>query len=284
MAFLVDTAFTQFHNKINLSGDHRADANRRKDWVVSRLNTHFTILDAFSFGSIPKFTALREHADADVMVVLHWSKHIKDRQPATVLLNVKNALGTTAASVRRNGQAVSLKFNTWPAVDIVPAARFKDSAGVTTHYEIPDMNRGIWLPTYPRKHASQIQNFAGTHGANFRQVIKMVKHWNRRQAVPLQSYHIEVIALQMTTSWNDIPWAIFKWFEAASQAVRFCWHDGANVGGYLTHDQSTKAEARLREVTSIARPAWSATYRRADHQTAIRLWKSIFGSEFPAYG
>jgi hypothetical protein len=101
-------------------------------------------------GSIPRFTALKAHADVDVMAVLHFGKHIKDRNPSEVLLNVKNALGTgQAGRGRRNGQAVTVTFQSWPNVDVVPASRLTNNDGVVTGYEIPDMNREVWLPTNP---------------------------------------------------------------------------------------------------------------------------------------
>src|SRR4051794_20205318 len=96
MAGLVNDAFEQFHTTINLPGDHRTTANARKDWIVGRLRPHFTILDARTMGSIPKYTALRDHADLDVLVVLHHGLHIKDKTPARVLENVRQKLGTGA--------------------------------------------------------------------------------------------------------------------------------------------------------------------------------------------
>src|SRR5216117_3322158 len=36
--------FEQFHTTINLPGDHRTLANARKDWIVGRLRSSFTIL------------------------------------------------------------------------------------------------------------------------------------------------------------------------------------------------------------------------------------------------
>jgi hypothetical protein len=54
-------------------------------------------------------------------------------------------------------------------------------------------------------------------------VIKMLKHWNRRQPVKLQSYHIEVIALKLATSWTEYSWPIYQWFQSAQSETHFCW-------------------------------------------------------------
>lgn len=284
MAVTVDDAFKQFHATINLSGDHRATANARKDWIVSRLRPTFTIVDAFAFGSIPKFTALSGHADADVLVVLHYGKHLKDRQPATVLSNVKTALGNVSSSVRRNGQAITVKFNSWPNVDVVPAAVIYTDDGKVNRYDIPDMHQGIWLPTRPRKHANEINAAASERGPVFRQVIKMAKDWSRRQAVRLQSYHIEVIALRHVSG-DSYPWAMLEWFKGANELLNWCWHEGHDITDYLAYDQRQKLGGPLRAAESSARSAWYLTCgMNANHREAIRIWKSIFGQRFPGYG
>jgi hypothetical protein len=63
MAYTVEAAFNGFYDAINLSGDHREIANARKDRVVQLLGKHFEILDAFTTGSIPRYTALAAIAD-----------------------------------------------------------------------------------------------------------------------------------------------------------------------------------------------------------------------------
>jgi hypothetical protein len=92
MAYTVDAFFNAFYDQINLSGDHRETANTRRNRIVELLKKDFEILEAFGTGSIPKFTALKDRADLDVMVALHYGKHIKDKQPSTVLQNVRDSL------------------------------------------------------------------------------------------------------------------------------------------------------------------------------------------------
>ena len=82
MPYTVPISFDTFHDNINLfGGDHRSTANGRRDDIVATLGKSFEIVEAFSTGSIPKFTALKSHADLDVMVALHYGKHIKDNTP-----------------------------------------------------------------------------------------------------------------------------------------------------------------------------------------------------------
>src|SRR5688572_2190486 len=125
MAYTVEAAFNEFYDAINLSGDHRSTANARKDALISLLSGKFDVLEAFGTGSIPRFTALKGRADVDVMVALHYGKHIKGKTPTQVLQDVREALAYKT-TVRKNGQAVTLYYDTWPNVDVVPVARVQD--------------------------------------------------------------------------------------------------------------------------------------------------------------
>ena len=282
----VDTGFHDFHDRINLPGNHRETANARKDWIASKLKPVYNILDTFTLGSIPKYTALREHADLDVMVVLHFGEHIEGKTPAEVLDDLRIMLGAGPGSVRRNGQAVTMRFKSWPNVDVVPASvRYADQeAKKVDYYSIPDMHRGEWLRTRPRKHSKAIASAAQLNGLKFRQVIKMIKEWNRRQEVQLQSYHIEVIALKMWHSFDDYSWAIYNWFEAAEENIWACFHEGVDIVEYLDGKYTTVLE-QLREARELASDGWYLTYNGRDrHQEAYAKWRKIFGSKFPAYG
>lgn len=284
MAWTTEVAFDDFYNEINLPGDHHGLANARRDWVLQRLrNNGIDVLEAIAFGSIPRFTALKEHADVDVLAVLHFTKHIKDRQPSEVLLNVKSALGTgQAGRGRRNGQAVTVTFQSWPNIDVVPASRIAKD-GVVTGYEIPDMNREVWLPTNPPEHSRAILAAVNQRGYRFRRVITMLKHWNRRQPVKLQSYHLEVIALKLATSWTDHSWPLYQWFQSAQSQTHYCWHAGQDITEYLTWEQAESINAQLKAAETAANTAWYKSYTD-DHAAAIAAWKSIFGQKFPAYG
>src|SRR5262245_22478012 len=119
MAYTVEYSFSQFHDAINLGGDYRETANTRRDDIVAKLSKTFAIVEAFATGSIPKFTALKGAADLDVMVVLHFTKHVSGKNPTEVLESVRKAVSEWRTGARKNGQAVTLYYTTWPNVDIV---------------------------------------------------------------------------------------------------------------------------------------------------------------------
>jgi hypothetical protein len=286
MAYTVDAAFDEFYTKINLDGDKREIANKRRDSVVSLLENHFEIMEAFASGSIPKFTALKG-ADVDVIVALHWSKHVKDKTPKQVLQAVRDALGQYRPGARKNGQAVTLRYETWPNVDIVPVSRVVDNANNITHYQVPNENTGTWIKSNPKKHAAEIETRSSTCGANFRRIIKMVKAWNAAHSDYLQSYHIEILALNVfNSSLDDTSWQVYRFFDDARAYLKSpLWHDLGYVDDYLTANDRAEVLKRFDTAKETSVSAWHATYgSNNDHKTAIAKWKQVFGDQFPAYG
>lgn len=289
MAYTLPVAFDQFYDAINLSGDHRAIANTRRAWLERALKGKLEVLETIAFGSIPRFTALSDHADVDVLVALHYGQHIKDKQPSTVLQLVREALAPLATtSIRRNGQAVTLTFESWPNVDVVPASRVTDpTTDAVLHYNIPDMHRGEWIATNPKEHARRVEGRASTCGRNFRRLITMMKHWNRlKNASRLQSYHVETIAIDTFTSdMGDLPWALLTFFGSARGKLDFHWSGNANVSAYLDYETRSQVHQSLTEAEALARAAWYAGYSKPDdHEEAIGLWRGVLGMKFPSYG
>jgi hypothetical protein len=287
MAYTVTAAFEQFFDTINLSGDHRDLANTRRDDVIATLKDKLAVNEAFATGSIPRFTALRGTADVDVIVALHYGKHIKDKNPSQVLQLVRDSLADYRTNVRKNGQAVTLYYKTWPNVDIVPAAQIADSSGNVSKYEIPDAIRERWLRSDPKGHGAAVDARSSICGATFRKLIKALKHWNETHGGFLQSYHVEVLALQtFSGQLSDVTWDAFQFFDKLANTVNVSlWHHGDQVDAYLSLSDRTELQSRAGRARDEARAAWHATYSaNNDHQAAITSWRRVFGDAFPAYG
>jgi hypothetical protein len=289
MPYTVEVSFDGFYEAINLSGDHREAANKRRDDIVATLEKKFTIVEAFSAGSIPKFTALKAHADLDVIVALHYGKHVKDKTPTQVLQSVRDALAEWRTGARKNGQAVTLYYNTWPNVDIVPVSQSTDSKGNITHYNVPDSNTNVWIASRPKTHAAAIESKASECGQNFRRIIKMVKHWNRTHSDYLQSYHIEVLALKIFSgNLDDTPWNVLRFFDnARSMLASSLYYETGFVDAYLSAADRAEVLKRFGTAHDWALSAWYAAASgnpKPNPKDAIEKWRQLFGDKFPAYG
>lgn len=287
MPYTVAVSFDRFYENINLAGDHREKANTRRDDIVATLSKSFDILDAFSTGSIPKYTALKQHADLDVMVVLHYGKHIKGKTPTQVLQSIRDALAEWRTGVRRNGQAVTLHYQTWPNVDVVPVSKTTNQDGEVLHYNVPNSNTNSWIESRPKSFSSAIEAKSAECGSNFRRIIKMIKHWNRFHGDFLSSYHIEVLAVKVFSGYlGDTPWYIFQFFVEALKLLRGpLWYDTGFADDYLSWADRQEVLKRFDKAVERSRIAWYKTCgSNDDDKGAIELWQQIFGNDFPNHG
>lgn len=287
VVWTVGAAFDNFYSSINLPDTHRSTANARRDDVAHYLGSKLKVMEAFNSGSIHRYTALKRYADLDVVVALHYAKHIEGKGPAKVLQSVRDALGEYRTNVRKNGQAVTLHYKTWPNVDIVPASRVVNDNGTVIEYRIPDMKSGIWIASNPRIHSNDIEQKSQKIGPLFRRTIKMVKWWNKKHSNYLQSYHIEVIALRaFDVNPGEYSWGIFKFFDKAVDLTSApLWHDKGFADNYLNFSDRQELLKRLKTARDIAGSAWYLTYgERNDHAEAIAKWRQLFGDKFPGYG
>lgn len=287
MPYTVAVSFDRFRQSIEPPSYQRETATKRKNHLVSLLEQDFTILDAFAMGSLPKYTAVKGYADLDVMVVLHYGKHIKNRKPSEVLQAVRDCLGDYRTNVRKNGQAVTLYYKTWPNVDIVPVSRVTNSDGSVSHYCVPNMHDESWIKSQPRKHEAELSGRNSDFGVQFKRIIKMIKWWNRQHSSYLSSYHIEVLALNILTgTFSSYSWNTFRFFDKSTELVQTpLWHHLGYADSYLDSTKRQEALKRLQSARDKSRDAWSRTYGdSSDHKRAIEIWRQIFGDEFPAYG
>lgn len=284
----IAASFDTFFAAINLSGDHRAIANARKERIVALLEKDFHIIDSFTTGSIPKFTALASEADLDVFVVLHFGKHIKDRTPLSVLTSIQDTLRGNVNRVRKNGQAVTLDYVTWPNVDIVPVSFTSADGTLTTpiqYYSVPNAHTGRWIPSNPKTHAAAIETRSATGGPNFRRIIKMIKYWNERHSAYLSSFHIEVLALRIcTATLQDLPWDLYQFFDRAIDLLgTSLYYEFGFVDDYLSPNDRSEVIRRIERARDTARNAWLAGYEQRVHD-ALSLWRQLFGEHFPSHG
>jgi len=154
------------------------------------------------------------------------------------------------------------------------------------------MHSEQWIRSRPRAHSKRMHDAASRHGTGFRRMVKMLKEWNRVHGAPLQSFHLEVLALKaLDTSGfgddDDHTWPLFQFFENATPLVReYLWYDDDFADDYLDAQGRDDLVALFVEMTALARRAWSYTYENEqdEEEAAIRAWKQILGPRFPAYG
>lgn len=282
MPYLMSSSFDKFIENITIGGDPKKVAIARRDAIIELLKEKFTILDSFPTGSLVRNTGLKNSSDADVMIVLHYSKHIENKTPKQLLESVQNALSDYDARViKKNGQAVTLYFKTWPNVDIVPAKRV--TVGLLHQLQIPDANTGRWIKTAPKIHDTRMAGIP----LRRRRLVRMVKCWNKAHSSYFLSYHIEKVALEITVA-NDIggwaeddwPWALTQYFKKAIEMTE----PSALISAEYGVEDWLQLRERLKRAHDISHEAWQAVYSDKDVEKAVGRLRVLFGDRFPAYG
>lgn len=285
MPYTVAASFEKFRANIELKSTYREIAQKRRERLISLLEKDFEILETFSTGSVPRFTAVKNHADLDIILVLHFGKHIKDKKPSQVLQDVRNVLAKYKTGVRKNGQAITLHYDTWPNVDIVPVSVTYNANGTVDHYNVPDANREKWIKSRPRKHSSTLLERNNICGDNFKRLIKMMKWWNYQHSDLMQSFHIETLALEtFHGQMNNFPWDVYYLFNNSADLVRrSLWYELNYVDEYLDFSKRQEVAKRLEAARDRACDAWLYT-KNNNAEKAIEKYRQIFGNEFPVYG
>ena len=167
-------------------------------------------------------------------------------------------------------------------VDVVPA--FNRSGG---GYLIPNSISQRWISTNPKKHDEIWTAQNAAHNGDLIPLIKMIKAWNKSINNFFQSFHLEVMALQILQSVR---------ISSYSSGVRYFFDKGRtyvikqnpdpagykhDVGAYLNTQQKIDNAVRRFETAykrALLAEDWANRYYIT---TAIQEWRKIFGNYFP---
>lgn len=283
MPYTIPVSFDKFIENISITGNQADIAESRCKSIVSLLDKEFHILEAFPLGSLVSGTSLSGFADADVMLVLNYGVHAENKSPTEFLQSVRDKLSEyNTRMAKKNGQAVTLYFKTWPTVDIVPAYRVTDNGSLYC-YKIPNVNNNSWVETRPKIHINNMKQASEPKI----HLIKMIKEWNRKHSSYLSSFHIEVMALSYENFYSDYAWHVFKFFEHMHTKIQTYIPSPSGLEGYvddyLSYSNRLEASNRIETALTKSREAWSAHYNNNDKESIEKFGK-LFGGRYPSYG
>jgi hypothetical protein len=170
-------------------------------------------------------------------------------------------------------------------VDVVPG--FNRQGG---GYLIPNSISKSWISTDPKKHVEIASNANTAHSGDLVPLIKMIKGWNKNSGNYFNSFHLEVLALQILTNIKitDFPSGMRFFFDKGRALIPTKNLDpagyGGDVGSYInTQEKIQEAVAKFQLAYDRAIKAEDYN-NRGNTQEAIEMWRKIFGDYFPAYG
>jgi hypothetical protein len=287
MVRTAELGFFELDRELALSDKHEEIARERCEHLIDLLSDEFSVVEAFPTGSIPRGTAVSGHADLDIIVVLDDWEWRGDR-PSQVLQRVRDHLAQYKdTQIRKNGQAVTMYYDSWPQVDVVPAGNeYEGFKSESDFLVIPDMTTEKWLQSRPRTHSRALEQQAEWSGFRFLDIVRMLKWWNLRHGQYLQSFHIETMAVEFAPfDISEYSWEISRLFDAAAKSLADYESPENYSEEYLNYKTRPEAVQRLEAAAKIASRAWYLTYDgRGQDKGAIDLWQQLFPDRFPSYG
>ena len=285
MAFTVQDSFEEFIRNISISCDYSDMIEERTNLVIKLLNKKFEALEIFPVGSLVTYTAIKGHINIDIVLVLHYSKYIRKQEPLALLKMIKRTLANYKVQItRKNTHAVTLKFNSPPNVNIIPASKVS-ADNVFSHYNIPSTDKDIWIPSNPKVHTQKMRDLSFYKG----QLVQIIKEWNLYHSSCLSSFHIDNMALTYEDKVNsDLPWHVCKFFKHMYDELETNMINPNGLGSYVDDylDSYTREEILkvIERTITKTYDAWYEVYSDKSHKMSIEIYRECFGERFPKYG
>jgi hypothetical protein len=283
----VDDAFKKCKTTLEITATEQAMAKRRHEDIRAAVRTSWTLTDDFLTGSYRRHTKTKRLKDVDIFVVIDSDgpqAQLRDLGPSAVLEALKEVLETTFSNVTIDGFACVVKYGADDEIasfDVVPAFKRRGSG-----WEIPDLERGDWISTNPKRHHEQSTKINNRCGQQFVPFVKMIKGINRNFDEPINpSFLLEVMAQGLV----DSPFGRYQdeitWFLAsAAEQITHDWPDPAKIGpivnGTMSAIERQAAAATLREWQHIAEGAVRLE-DRGEEKAAVEEWRRLFGNRMP---
>jgi hypothetical protein len=280
-------AFNQFADKITPTANQKVTMSGRRTKAHEVLQAAFAgsnmpLLKTKLIGSAGRNTVIRPLDDVDVFAVFDdsrvWNEYQRD---ATKLLyRVRDTLNSKySVTVGSRGQAVRLFFTESPNVEIVPAF-----AVTTGGYCIP--NGKPWQMTDPYVHETFLTRRNTELGGHLKRLTRFLKRWNAVHSRRFSSFHLELVVQETFSSiGTNSRENCHHFFEWAPQHLDVS--DPAGYSGSLMKGVSSSQRQAMTDALKAACERSSkalAAESAGNNAEAIRLWRIVFGDEFPAYG
>jgi hypothetical protein len=294
MATTIPASFLKFKQNLEITGLQAETVSTRQRSVREVLENGLEVLDTFLSGSYARSTMIAplKEADIDIIAVLndkyfHNYNNGQNNGHAGLLDLVKRTLKKTYTStpdISRDGQAVTIRFTDF-IVDVVPA--FNRQGG---GYIIANSITKNWIGTDPKKHVELISTSNKAHNGDLVPLIKMIKSWNRNNNKHFNSFHLEVLALEIfnNVTISDYPSGLRFFFDKGKELISKKNLDpagyGGDVGAYINSAEKIQVAVNKFQLAYERAIKAEDNARQGKIQDAINMWITILGDYFPAYG
>src|SRR5438128_795704 len=205
----VSERFNAFLENLKLTSDQVEDGKTKYKGVTRCLNTHYYSLNSDTANSIlvgswGKHTQIRPPRDIDALFPLQ--KSVYDRfqsrlgnKQSQLLQEVKDVLSGTYSTtkMRGDGQVVMVPFTSY-AVEVVPAFLLDNGK----YWVCNTHDGGKYVTFVPNAEAKNVTDSDTVTNGNTLHLIRMMKCWQGYCAVPMKSFHLELLTTEFLARWE----------------------------------------------------------------------------------
>ncbi len=270
--------------------DHRAYRTHQSR-VESSLGSAFAISKVERIGSYARGSAIRNHSDLDLLVVVRKGSLTRGGSivsPNTLLNNVRTALRRTFPRTLsgRDGQAVVVAFADGRSIDVVPGRWVDALDNGWPCYQIPDGDS--WLDTAPSLHNKHIGDGDYAAGGKLKSVVRLLKHWktSRKPALPLSAFHLELLLADygICNGARSLASCVADTLSLLEERACRPVPDPCGVSGLISAAGSDAKRARLLASVQVS-AAWArdAVFleQLCAYGQARARWTQVFNGAFP---
>ena len=236
-------------------------------------------------GAFSRNTSIQPLEDNKIDLFVQFNPDLGQRSTPVGLLNKLEGLLVEhypEATLSADKQAVLVKFPD-VAFHIVPCF-YQDKKG----YVIADAKNNKWRKTDPGIFYYALDDANNRHKGLLLPVIRIIKHWNRRNGDWFNDYYLELMVKQALdgVKFDSYVQAIKHVFKKAIHLVVFTIDDPSDFGKQMEglKDVFKMVEAMLSFQECHARIVKAEHYeKRGDLISAYKEWGKIFKADFPSY-
>lgn len=273
-----------FLQSIQLLIDNITVTDKQEENISSSVNNITSTLEddislklkeTFLNGSYERDTIIRPLDDIDIFAVLddnEWKDEFGNLpNPQSVLSKIKNFLNKQndyAGKVKQDRPCVTVTLSN-KSFDVLPAFELGEIG-----YQIPNYDLETWTLSYPKTLTESLDEAHRNYNYKLKDIIKVIKYWNRLNDKIVPSYHIEEVAIKIFyyDSFFNLENSIRKWFDEAENYL--------DSNKFKSQNEYEKFINKLEKAKTRINEAKIYNDNK-DELEAKKIWKEIFGKEFP---
>ena len=223
----METLLQDARRRIEVDDAELKEARDRRDSIGAALKREFPGSRIYVNGSIAHGDALTPLTDVDLGVVVFGAEQthgpgkrgpldLEERAADAIRRELKGDFPNLVVTVKGQKRAVLVRFG-----DPVTPGQPDFTSDVIVALDVPGQ-RGLWIPcgdgwdrSDPEGHTRMVRAANQTSDAAFAQVVRLLKHWNRRNQKPLCSWNIKALALGCLTRRVSMLEGLRLWFDYA---------------------------------------------------------------------